>query len=90
MPSSSRPTRHPAWQRPCPSAPLDTLSRPHGVAFRDFYFVQKLVGLRADDGFAVNQVLICVFNIMGVWPLIYAQLLFPSGRRQGQHRCCFR
>eukprot|EP00897_Mesotaenium_endlicherianum_P002904 jgi/Mesen1/2641/ME000166S01762 len=56
------------------------LSSPNQVPFRDRYFVEKLVGLHADDGFQMNQVLICVFNIMGVIPLIYSQLLIPTGR----------
>lgn len=48
--------------------------------YRDQYFLQKLVGLHADDGFLMNPVLISVFNLMGVWPLIYTMLLIPSGR----------
>jgi hypothetical protein len=33
-----------------------------------------------DDGVALNTVWFCLFNIMGVWPAVYAALLTPAGR----------
>ncbi|CAM6040184.1 unnamed protein product [Sphagnum compactum] len=53
---------------------------PGQTPYRDQYFVEKLVGLRADDGFTMNTVLVCEFYIMGLWPLVYSSLLIPSGR----------
>jgi hypothetical protein len=34
----------------------------------------------AGEDFVVNQVYTALFNIMGIWPLIYACLLIPGGR----------
>ncbi|KAH9331448.1 hypothetical protein KI387_003556, partial [Taxus chinensis] len=47
---------------------------------RDVYFVQKLLNLKGDDGFRMNQVLVSLWYIMGFWPLVYSMLLLPSGR----------
>lgn len=51
------------------------------MQYRDQYFLEKLCGLRRDDGFSMNPVLVDVFYIMGLWPAIYTALLIPSGRR---------
>lgn len=56
------------------------LAAPNQTPYRDQYFVKKLLGLSGDDGFRMNQVLFCLWNVMGVIPLIYAQLLIPSAR----------
>jgi hypothetical protein len=53
---------------------------PNQTPVRDQYFLEKLVGLGMDDGVALNAVWFCLFNIMGVWPAVYAALLTPAGR----------
>ena len=58
------------------------LAAPAQTPFRDQYFIEKLVGLRSDDGFTINTILFVEFYIMGLWPLIYASLLLPSARNK--------
>ncbi|XP_058112710.1 uncharacterized protein LOC131255841 isoform X2 [Magnolia sinica] len=53
---------------------------PDQTPFRDMYFLQKLLNLRGDDGFHMNEVLVSLWYIMGLWPLVYSMLLLPSGR----------
>ncbi|KAJ3693222.1 hypothetical protein LUZ60_008702 [Juncus effusus] len=53
---------------------------PNQTPYRDMYFLQKLLNLRADDGFKMNEVLVSLWYIMGLWPLIYSMLLLPTGR----------
>ncbi|KAI4341797.1 hypothetical protein MLD38_026478 [Melastoma candidum] len=53
---------------------------PDQTPSRDLYFVQKLLNLKADDGFRMNGVLVPLWYIMGLWPLVYSMLLLPSGR----------
>ncbi|KAJ0988214.1 hypothetical protein J5N97_006570 [Dioscorea zingiberensis] len=53
---------------------------PNQTPVRDEYFLQKLVYLKGDDGFRMNEVLVAEWYIMGVWPLIYSMLLIPTGR----------
>jgi hypothetical protein len=53
---------------------------PNQTPFRDSVYLEKLVGLGGADGVIVNTVFFCLFNIMGVWPAVYAALLTPSGR----------
>ncbi|KAH0448065.1 hypothetical protein IEQ34_021865 [Dendrobium chrysotoxum] len=48
--------------------------------YRDVYFVQKLLYLKGDDGYQMNEVLVALWNIMGLWPVIYSMLLLPTGR----------
>lgn len=48
---------------------------------RDVYFLKKLSNLKGDDGFRMNQVLVALWYIMGLWPLVYSNLLLPTGRR---------
>lgn len=55
---------------------------PGQTPYRDQYFIEKLVGLRSNDGFVLNTILICEFYIMGLWPVIYSSLLLPSGRSE--------
>jgi hypothetical protein len=45
------------------------------------YFLKKLLNLKGDDGFIMNQVLVAEWYIMGLWPLVYSMLLLPTGRR---------
>ncbi|BBN07208.1 hypothetical protein MPTK1_4g01920 [Marchantia polymorpha subsp. ruderalis] len=53
---------------------------PNQTSYRDTYFIEKLIGLHGDDGFAMNKVLTGEWLMMGLWPLIYTCLLIPSGR----------
>ncbi|KAG6549989.1 hypothetical protein Mapa_008501 [Marchantia paleacea] len=53
---------------------------PNQTSYRDTYFIEKLIGLHGDDGFAMNKVLTGEWYMMGLWPLIYTCLLIPSGR----------
>ncbi|CAL9105448.1 unnamed protein product [Musa acuminata var. zebrina] len=53
---------------------------PDQTPYRDIYFLQKLLNLRGDDGFVMNQVLVALWYIMGLWPLVYSMLLVPTGR----------
>ncbi|KAG0597814.1 hypothetical protein M758_12G022100 [Ceratodon purpureus] len=55
---------------------------PAQTPYRDQYFIEKLVGLRSNDGFVINTILFCEFYIMGLWPIIYACLLLPSARNK--------
>ncbi|PKA58662.1 hypothetical protein AXF42_Ash008949 [Apostasia shenzhenica] len=52
---------------------------PDQTPYRDFYFVQKLF-LNGDDGYRMNEVLVALWNSMGIWPLVYSMLLLPTGR----------
>ncbi|GAB2285170.1 hypothetical protein Dimus_019622 [Dionaea muscipula] len=53
---------------------------PNQTQSRDLYFVEKLSNLKGDDGFRMNQVLVSLWYIMGLWPLAYSMLLLPTGR----------
>ncbi|XP_031477611.1 uncharacterized protein LOC116248779 isoform X3 [Nymphaea colorata] len=53
---------------------------PDQTPSRDFYFLQKLLNLKGDDDFRMNQVLVSLWYIMGLWPLVYSMLLIPSAR----------
>ncbi|GJN16555.1 hypothetical protein PR202_gb03574 [Eleusine coracana subsp. coracana] len=48
--------------------------------YRDSYFMQKLLNLKGDDGFRMNEVLVSLWYIMGLWPLVYSMLLLPTAR----------
>jgi hypothetical protein len=56
------------------------------------YFIEKLVGLGADDGVALNRILFSVFFLMGVHPIIFSSLMVPSLRSSNNVRhvlyCC--
>lgn len=56
------------------------LLTPNQTPSRDMYFLEKLLNLKGDDGFQMNQVLVSLWYIMGLWPLAYSMLLLPSGR----------
>ncbi|KAL1336896.1 uncharacterized protein [Arachis hypogaea] len=45
---------------------------------RDMYFLQKLLNLKGDDGFRMNEVLVSLWYIMGLWPLAYSMPLLPT------------
>ncbi|XP_024026684.1 uncharacterized protein LOC21388350 isoform X2 [Morus notabilis] len=53
---------------------------PNQTPSRDVYFLKKLSNLKGDDGFRMNQVLVALWYIMGLWPLVYSNLLLPTGR----------
>ncbi|WVZ88318.1 hypothetical protein U9M48_034853 [Paspalum notatum var. saurae] len=53
---------------------------PNQTPYRDTYFLQKLCNLKGDDGFRMNDVLVSLWYIMGIWPLVYSMLLLPTGR----------
>jgi len=56
------------------------LYAPDQTPARDAYFLEKLLNLGVDDGVALNPIWFSLFNIMGVWPAVYAALLTPAGR----------
>ncbi|KDP29955.1 hypothetical protein JCGZ_18524 [Jatropha curcas] len=53
---------------------------PNQTPSTDEYFLKKLLNLKGDDGFKMNEVLVSLWNIMGLWPLVYSMLLLPTGR----------
>ncbi|XVE72578.1 hypothetical protein DITRI_Ditri11bG0049500 [Diplodiscus trichospermus] len=53
---------------------------PNQTPSRDMYFLKKLLNLKGDDGFRMNEVLVSLWYIMGLWPLAYSMLLLPTGR----------
>lgn len=52
---------------------------------QDLYFLKKLLNLKGDDGFRMNQILVGLWYIMGLWPLVYGMLLLPTARRYHFH-----
>ncbi|KAI9176631.1 hypothetical protein LWI28_005233 [Acer negundo] len=58
---------------------LDNLNFAFCVS-RDMYFLKKLLNLKGDDGFKMNEVLVSLWYIMGLWPLVYSMILLPTGR----------
>ncbi|CAN1127975.1 hypothetical protein LINPERPRIM_LOCUS29924 [Linum perenne] len=53
---------------------------PNQTPSRDMYFLQKLCNLKGDDGYRMNDVLVSLWYIMGLWPLAYSMLLLPTAR----------
>ncbi|WCJ21330.1 hypothetical protein M5689_003491 [Euphorbia peplus] len=53
---------------------------PNQTPSTDLYFLKKLLNFTGDDGFEMNQVIVSLWYIMGLWPLVYTMLLLPSGR----------
>ncbi|KAG8364501.1 hypothetical protein BUALT_Bualt18G0003800 [Buddleja alternifolia] len=53
---------------------------PDQTPVTDLYFLKKLLNLKGDDGFEMNQVLVALWYIMGLWPLVYSMLLLPTAR----------
>ncbi|CAA0836998.1 Unknown protein [Striga hermonthica] len=53
---------------------------PNQTPVTDSYFLKKLLNLAGDDGFQMNQVIVALWYIMGLWPLVYSMLLLPTGR----------
>lgn len=52
---------------------------PNQTSRLDTYFIKKLVGLERDD-IPINTLYYCVFNALGMYPLIFTALLQPSGK----------
>ena len=52
---------------------------PNQTPSRDQYFIEKLVGLQRDD-YQISTLFYCLFNAMGVYPLIFLSLLQPSAK----------
>ncbi|KAF8111982.1 hypothetical protein N665_0069s0009 [Sinapis alba] len=57
---------------------------PDQTPTQDLYFLKKLLNLKGDDGFRMNQILVALWYIMGLWPVVYAMLLLPTGRSKTQ------
>ncbi|XP_073026653.1 uncharacterized protein [Primulina eburnea] len=53
---------------------------PNQTPATDSYFLKKLLNLEGDDGFKMNEVLVALWYIMGLWPLVYSMLLLPTAR----------
>ncbi|KAL8238051.1 hypothetical protein R6Q59_019132 [Mikania micrantha] len=53
---------------------------PNQTPSTDMYLLKKLCYLIGDDGFQPNPVIVSLWNIMGLWPIVYCMLLIPSGR----------
>ncbi|CAA2979086.1 uncharacterized protein LOC111385575 [Olea europaea subsp. europaea] len=53
---------------------------PNQTPSLDMYFLEKLLNLKGDDGFQMNEVIVALWYIMGLWPLVYSMLLLPTGR----------
>ncbi|TVU06686.1 hypothetical protein EJB05_49910, partial [Eragrostis curvula] len=53
---------------------------PNQTPYRDTYFLKKLLNVQGDDGFRMNEVLVSLWYIMGLWPLVYSMLLLPTAR----------
>ncbi|CAJ1947658.1 unnamed protein product [Sphenostylis stenocarpa] len=53
---------------------------PNQTPSRDLYFLKKLLNLKGDDGFRMNEALVSLWYLMGLWPLVYSMLLLPTGR----------
>ncbi|CAI9089839.1 OLC1v1024487C1 [Oldenlandia corymbosa var. corymbosa] len=55
---------------------------PNQTPSTDTYFVKKLLNVIGDDGFRMNEVLVALWYIMGLFPLVYSMLLLPSARSE--------
>jgi hypothetical protein len=53
---------------------------PNQTPTRDMLFLERLVNLKTDADVTVNTVFYGIFNIMGVYPALYACLLVPAAR----------
>ncbi|KAM0959042.1 hypothetical protein TB2_023874 [Malus domestica] len=56
-----------------------TLS-PNQTSILDMYFLKKLLNLKGDDAFRMNEMLVSIWYIMGFWPLVYSMLMLPTAR----------
>jgi hypothetical protein len=61
---------------------------PDQTPMRDAYFLEKLIGIGANDGVPIDTVFVSLFYLMGVYPIIFASLMIPSARCR-KVCCCF-
>jgi hypothetical protein len=61
---------------------------PNQTPYRDKIFIERLVGLGDKDGFTVTPVFQAVFNLMGVYPALYASILIPGARSESKVMQC--
>lgn len=59
-----------------------TFLSPNQTPSTDLYFLKKLLNLKGDDGFRMNEVLVSLWYLMGLWPFVYSMLLLPTARTQ--------
>ncbi|XP_075488308.1 uncharacterized protein LOC142527408 isoform X1 [Primulina tabacum] len=59
---------------------------PNQTPATDSYFLKKLLNLEGDDGFKMNEVLVALWYIMGLWPLVYSMLLLPTARSSSRSK----
>lgn len=57
---------------------------PNQTPYRDQIFLDRILGIGEKDGFVVNAVFVSLFNLMGVYPALYAALLVPAGRSENK------
>ena len=73
----------------CPAAVYGFILSPNQTPYRDMYFLEKLLGLGADDGVKINIVFSNLCFLMGVWPAIYSSLLLPTAKSGNKARPAF-
>lgn len=61
-----------------------TVFAPNQFPSQDTYFIEKIVGLHADDGYQVNRVFNDLFFLIGIVAAVYAPLLIPSARSKNK------
>ncbi len=57
---------------------------PNQTPARDMLFLERLVNLKTDADVTVNSVFYGIFNIMGIYPALYACLLIPAARSENK------
>ncbi|KAG2428233.1 hypothetical protein HYH02_014415 [Chlamydomonas schloesseri] len=59
---------------------------PNQTPYRDQIFIERILGIgeKLQDGYVVDPVFVGLFNIMGIYPAIYASLLVPAGRSENK------
>ncbi|KAL3502578.1 hypothetical protein ACH5RR_037027 [Cinchona calisaya] len=55
---------------------------PNQTPSSDVYFLKKLLNVMGDDGFQMNEVLMALWYIMGLYPFVYSMLLLPTARSE--------
>ena len=54
---------------------------PNAASVTDKTLLQAAINMGVDeDGVSINRVFFALFNVMGLWPVVYASLLLPTGR----------
>ncbi|KAG2423688.1 hypothetical protein HXX76_015078 [Chlamydomonas incerta] len=57
---------------------------PNQTPYRDQIFIERILGIGQKDGYVVDPVFVGLFNIMGIYPAIYASLMIPAGRSENK------